>query len=319
MGNALVAPIAPIAPDQNVSQISHSQMRSLLRAGLTPDLALMPYQMPRMTATPILPAPKKRTNISVTNPANFCKDSLETKVIDGKLRIKFAVDTLVPCQATIYFMATEILNEKNVTIRLDSPHWAPATYELKVGSAQVVEISAEHSPSMNILNNYLKPIPEHNFYPFCILLSTKLPDSTTTAADLLQVSPQLLVQQQYTYFAFETKASSSTVTSKYLKQKTHVNGKSYEIQDIYGMGEKGENDDCVICMSASSDTAIFPCRHLCLCSECAAMLRTQTNRCPICRTFVESLLKLEMLSDTNIDTNTLHTHTHTQNDHKTPG
>ena len=40
--------------------------------------------------------------------------------------------------------------------------------------------------------------------------------------------------------------------------------------------------------------AVLPCRHMCMCSGCARMLRHQTNRCPICRTTVEGLLEIKV-------------------------
>jgi hypothetical protein len=106
-----------------------------------------------------------------------------------------------------------------------------------------------------------------------------------------------------------------------LKQKIWVSGVSYELQEIYGMeasraagvaagtpvgggagsasgggggGEDTEGRECVICMSAPRDTTVLPCRHMCMCQACAAALRTQTNKCPICREPMESLLHIKL-------------------------
>ena len=62
-----------------------------------------------------------------------------------------------------------------------------------------------------------------------------------------------------------------------------VNGTVVETQEIYGI-EQGNDPDCVICMSAPKDTAILPCRHLCMCSACARMHNLHADTCPICRT-----------------------------------
>ena len=51
---------------------------------------------------------------------------------------------------------------------------------------------------------------------------------------------------------------------------------------------------CVICMTDPRDTTILPCRHMCMCSECAKVLRMQSNKCPICRTSIESLLQIKI-------------------------
>jgi hypothetical protein len=97
-----------------------------------------------------------------------------------------------------------------------------------------------------------------------------------------------------------------------LKQKIWVNGVSYELQEIYGMeatrtggtaagtealgvpADDVEGRECVICMSAPRDTTVLPCRHMCMCQPCAAALRTQTNKCPICRDPMESLLHIKL-------------------------
>lgn len=48
---------------------------------------------------------------------------------------------------------------------------------------------------------------------------------------------------------------------------------------------KGEENECVVCMSDHKDTAVLPCRHVCLCTKCAHTMRSQKQpKCPICRT-----------------------------------
>ncbi|KAE8692483.1 putative E3 ubiquitin-protein ligase LUL2 [Hibiscus syriacus] len=88
--------------------------------------------------------------------------------------------------------------------------------------------------------------------------------------------------------------------TKVVKQILWVNGLRYELQEIYGIGNSVDNDvdanesgrECVICLSEPRDTTVLPCRHMCMCSSCAKVLRCQTNRCPICRQPVERLLEI---------------------------
>jgi hypothetical protein len=42
--------------------------------------------------------------------------------------------------------------------------------------------------------------------------------------------------------------------------------------------------ECVVCLTERRDTTVLPCRHMCMCFECANHLRMSTNKCPICRT-----------------------------------
>lgn len=43
------------------------------------------------------------------------------------------------------------------------------------------------------------------------------------------------------------------------------------------------NRECIVCMSEVKDTIVLPCRHMCLCSECADTIRGRSDKCPLCR------------------------------------
>ncbi|KAJ1395950.1 Zinc finger, RING-type [Sesbania bispinosa] len=105
---------------------------------------------------------------------------------------------------------------------------------------------------------------------------------------------------QITQAVFEKEKGEFRV--KVIKQILWVNGMRYELQEIYGIGNSVESDleendqgkECVICLSEPRDTIVHPCRHMCMCSGCAKVLRFQTNRCPICRQPVERLLEIKV-------------------------
>ncbi|KAL4346612.1 hypothetical protein GQ457_17G009440 [Hibiscus cannabinus] len=92
-----------------------------------------------------------------------------------------------------------------------------------------------------------------------------------------------------------------------VKQILWVNEMRYELQEIYGIGNSVDNDvdandsgkECVICLSEPRDTTVLPCRHMCMCSSCAKVLRCQTNRCPICRQPVERLLEIKVNNESD--------------------
>jgi len=70
------------------------------------------------------------------------------------------------------------------------------------------------------------------------------------------------------------------------------------VYDIFGL-ENGValTEDCVICRSEAKDTVFIPCRHLCICSQCAQVLKYQSNKCPICRSSVRSMLSVNIKSE----------------------
>lgn len=63
-----------------------------------------------------------------------------------------------------------------------------------------------------------------------------------------------------------------------------------------------ESKECIICLSSIRDTIVLPCRHLCLCAECAESLRSRVDKCPICRECCQGLLQVKlMLNNGNAD------------------
>jgi hypothetical protein len=81
------------------------------------------------------------------------------------------------------------------------------------------------------------------------------------------------------------------------QQILSYNGIEMVIQTLYG-AEEGNNSvnnqtNCVICLGDDGNTAALPCRHKCLCSDCAASLLTKGSKCPVCRSVVQLWLRLD--------------------------
>lgn len=65
------------------------------------------------------------------------------------------------------------------------------------------------------------------------------------------------------------------------------------IHNIYGRDE--EDSMCIFCWSEPRTTAVLPCHHMCLCSECAVATRMRIGAmqtCPICRQPVKDLIQI---------------------------
>ncbi|EAX98037.1 hypothetical protein TVAG_275470 [Trichomonas vaginalis G3] len=77
--------------------------------------------------------------------------------------------------------------------------------------------------------------------------------------------------------------------------KIVINGKISTINKVFREEDEGSdggfNDGmCLICCSAESTVIAFPCRHCCMCSECAERFATMTIHCPVCRAIVTELI-----------------------------
>ncbi|KAJ1986822.1 ubiquitin-protein transferase activity protein [Coemansia spiralis] len=102
------------------------------------------------------------------------------------------------------------------------------------------------------------------------------------------------------------KDGASHIIPRCVKQKLFIDGKLYVQHEIFGLNEiidsrsgvdKTDSMQCAICLSDERDTVLLPCRHLCMCRECANTYRQQSNKCPICRTVVETILHIESKDD----------------------
>ena len=91
--------------------------------------------------------------------------------------------------------------------------------------------------------------------------------------------------------------SQDLYSTEVISQKTQVKNRAFESQDIYGLDRQTdpyskEENLCVICMTMPRDTALCPCRHLCMCSSCATQLLKRSNKCPVCRAYVSETIKI---------------------------
>jgi hypothetical protein len=144
-----------------------------------------------------------------------------------------------------------------------------------------------------------------SMYPVIIALRALGEDDTPALPVALQVTFCTLVRR-----------GEGVWDVRPLSQQVQVGEARYVIRDFYGGGgeaapaEPGaaappdssavlvddrsllHGAECVVCLSEPRTTAVLPCRHLCLCAECASQLAFQTNRCPICRGPCAALLSL---------------------------
>lgn len=65
---------------------------------------------------------------------------------------------------------------------------------------------------------------------------------------------------------------------------------SFDVQpEIIESTAKLEDYCCKICLSDPINCILQPCRHS-LCGKCATIIRNSTNKCPICRKKINSLV-----------------------------
>ncbi|KAF9678054.1 hypothetical protein SADUNF_Sadunf08G0172000 [Salix dunnii] len=151
------------------------------------------------------------------------------------------------------------------------------------------------------LDDLSKSSPEEDVFPLVIAAETFLPVDLTNEND--DSVPNTLRHMQITQAVLEKK-NGDNFHVRVIRQILWVAGVRYELREIYGIGSsatEGFDDsdpgkECVICMTEPKDTAVLPCRHMCMCGECAKELRLQSNKCPICRQPIEQLIGIKIKS-----------------------
>ncbi|XP_012154045.1 mahogunin ring finger 1 isoform X2 [Megachile rotundata] len=214
----------------------------------------------------------------------------------NRYNIEFTFDCDVRCAITIYYFCTEEVTTKGVTYIPRDSSMNSETYYYKKGANQLFS-QTSHIFDPTVYNEEdLTYNADREIIPIAI----------HCVAEEGSDEPK----QSHTTIAVVEKHSDGTYVLKALKQKLYVDGLCYLLQEIYGIENKnaenakqqGSDEDtddngseCVICMCDVRDTLILPCRHLCLCNNCANSLRYQANNCPICRAPFRALLQIKAL------------------------
>lgn len=106
------------------------------------------------------------------------------------------------------------------------------------------------------------------------------------------------VSEQFTKIALSRNESGS-ILLKAEDQYIKLRNKNFSLLEIFGKplssirstassptsycSDGLSNRECIVCMSEVKDTIVLPCRHMCLCSECANTIRGRSDKCPLCR------------------------------------
>lgn len=252
---------------------------------------------------PVPPPPMVHNARAVRNDVNLKKDTLKfvrDPTAPGKHYLEFGFDAGKACAVSVFFCATESVNHGNITTGLAPKRGTPTRVVYPKGLSQH-HSQQERKEDFFEVSRYTAPDLSHrpeapHKYPVVVLLEAVEDTELGSVGPARTTFPgSASVQSQATYASI-TRHGDGTLSIKVLKQKIQVLGQAFEMQAIYGV-DRTEGDagsDCVVCMSEPRTTTVLPCRHMCLCDECAQQLRLQTNKCPICRAAVESLLQIDL-------------------------
>ncbi|KAF3454436.1 hypothetical protein FNV43_RR04883 [Rhamnella rubrinervis] len=273
-------PMVVLANPRNGSTAVHSLMR------------------PSQSRPPYVTAEKINNDVIVHK--DSIKLNMDTNDL-GSFLVSFTFDALVDGCITILYFAKE---EENCTF---TPLYAeccmPGRFPFQKGLSQKffqpsgtgIDLGFFAIDELSSFN------PEEGIFPLVIRAETCLaPLSVSVDAESIQPLSSMPAHAQVTQAVLE-KNNQGQFEARVIEQILWVDGVSYELLELYGIGNSGEADvdgsepgkECVICMAEQKDTAVLPCRHVCMCRHCSEELRIQSNKCPICRQRIEELVVIK--------------------------
>lgn len=249
----------------------------------------------RAVPAPVTPYVEHQKAVTIRNDVNIKKETLRVEPDEdnpGKYLISFTFDATAPGSITLIFFAKETEDCNLIATR--ESLLKPVTVDFEQGLGQKFRQPSGTGVDSSMLEEMdAGQNGDVEIYPLVVKAEAcplSASETDSSSARNSQITQAVIEKGKDEYKA------------RVVKQILWVNGMRYELQEIYGIGNavKGDVDgndsgkECVICLSEPRDTAVLPCRHMCMCSVCARVLRFQTTRCPICRQLVERLLEIKV-------------------------
>lgn len=239
----------------------------------------------------------------VRNDVNVHKHTLKIEVDEENpdhVLVSFVFDALFDGSITVFYFAKEEPNCKFVPLFPEA--YMPAKIPFKKGLGQKFRQPSGTGIDLGFyeLDDLSKPSLGEDIFPLVISAETHQPSSSNDG-HLDDPVSNTSAHMQITQAVLE-KNNDDLFQVKVIRQILWVDGVRYELRELYGIGNSAaegfEDSDpgkeCVICMTEPKDTAVLPCRHMCMCGECAKELRLQSNKCPICRQPIEELIEIKI-------------------------
>ncbi|KDP44064.1 hypothetical protein JCGZ_05531 [Jatropha curcas] len=255
------------------------------------------YRYPCGAPPPMFSPPVEHQKaVTIKNDVNIRKDSIrveEDEENPGKFLVSFTFDATAAGRITVAFFAKEGENCNLTATKEDM--LKPVSISFEQGLGQKFRQPSGMGIDFSMFEDVeLKKEDAEGVYPLMVKAEARHLNND-------ELGTNSTGNSQITLAVFDKKENDKYFV-RVIKQILWVNSTRYELQEIFGIGnsvevESDENDsgkECVICLSEPRDTTVLPCRHMCMCSSCAKVLRFQSDRCPICRQPVERLLEIKV-------------------------
>lgn len=250
----------------------------------------------------------------------------------SRLHLQFFIDAATPVAVLVLYCASPV-NDGELLSCVSTPvAYSTTRVVLPAGSHQLFNqkdtgdaLDLALFPDPLLFEGHDVPWSSRSSFPVMVVLESvgEAEVGSRTTVDMvpgpgLDMRPKRGAKLQITLASLTPPKAGGLPGVHLLAQKLQILGHSFCVEEIYGLASQSPpssgaapaaavsggstaaadnlddgSAECVICLSQRRDTVCFPCRHLCLCSECASTFRLQSNKCPICRAPVTELMQLK--------------------------
>ena len=203
---------------------------------------------------------------------HLLKNSFKIQKYESLYSLSFKFDSLHVCLITIYYFGVEVLTKTEDHTSYFSVETSkfplPCSYKFPKGLNQGFPESVS-TINFDLYAVDISNSESQNSYPIIITIKSDKAECFPYESSFLRLEREKDMWKPLL-----------------IKQKIHFENSSYLLEEIYGLSIKNlEENECIVCFTGRSTVTMMPCKHLCLCEECARILGESTiKRCPMCRT-----------------------------------
>lgn len=273
-----------------IQQIQEARMLTRENNGAPAAMALSSLGIP----LPPVPQPTLLMSQVLRNPAHLRGKSIT--LMPGQhgepTTLSFNFDSLAPCVVTVYRSAL-LVPAIQCGWEVESAAWSSPPAPFPPGLGQSHSVDWEPLLQSQAVSDTFESDAKH-----CPLL-VELRIEEVVDAHVVTFTPSV----EWTICQLLTARSRSVGKSRVevvSQQFCDGSNQALELLELFGSEPATDGtslQDCIVCQSEPRDTAVLPCRHMCLCGRCADYIRTRTQhssyKCPICREKIGRMMRLE--------------------------
>lgn len=264
------------------------------------------FALPPRSLQPLRVVPRVQQTVPIHNNVNLKKASVTLRSDPLNSSLLF-LDFVVDAAQDFVVVVHVAVSERRLP---DGPHFHP-----RRGRSPLLSAAFEKGTGVKFAHPHGAPLIVAEYGEDVLFASCSRCDIWPIVIEVRIADSASRVRCQCSYLTLtRSGAPPGEIGIRALRQSIQVDDKMFNLQEIYGIDRRisdtssgsecssaGEvsSSSCVICLSSRRDTTVLPCRHMCLCSECARELRFQTDRCPMCRCAIESLMQITVRDETS--------------------